>query len=115
MASDIGQQLLAAMRESDEWAMPADLLRSLEDQGLSVCTAADRKVLEAMNDIPDGTLRYFCELQMIVISTSVTDALKAELARRGGTELPHGIPEGENDKGWPEGTPESVTKGERNV
>lgn len=40
----------------------------------------------------------------------------AEWARRAAkAELPHGIPEGENDKGWPEGTPESVTKGERNV
>lgn len=79
---DIGQKLLAAMRESDEWAMPADLLRSLGDQGLSVCTAAERKVLEAMSLVPTT----WCE--MAVGSSQITRGLAplaaAELARRGG-------------------------------
>lgn len=28
-------------------------------------------------------------------------------------ELPHGIPDGENDPGWPDGTPEHVKRGPR--
>jgi hypothetical protein len=48
------------------------------------------------------------------------DGIRSLLARRATREqkdadLPHGIPEGENDKGWPDGTPDSVTKGQRNV
>jgi hypothetical protein len=70
----------------------------LSADGLHIVTGAERKVLEACAAIPDGSLH---EWRKHVLSSAARDLWDAELARRGGTELPHGIPE-------------SVTKGRRN-
>lgn len=104
--------------------IPLDVLaKMLSRAGLAIVPAADvvtpeeRAVLEACAGAEVVSLSNGWRM---LDGDSNRAAAEAELARRAareqkGSELPHGIPEGENDKGWPEGTPESVTKGKRNI
>lgn len=112
MAGDLAERLSEVLDATEGCdVLGDDLERALKHAGLDLCTAAERKVLEACQAIPDESLR---EWRKHVRASAARDLWDAELDRRGGTELPHGIPEGENDKGWPDGTPESVKKGLRN-
>jgi len=57
----------------------AQLDDMLKEYGLALCTAAERKVLEAMSAIPAESMPWVRD-----IAVSVNTALDAELARRGG-------------------------------
>jgi hypothetical protein len=70
-----------------EYRLTMDELRKvLAAQGLTIVGPAERAVLDAMAAIPDGTLRVLLELNVITFSSSVLDALKAELALRAAKE-----------------------------
>jgi hypothetical protein len=83
MTSDdeLTKNLYAALTERDEWATPADLLRSLRDVGLHIVTEAERKVLEACAAIPEQELRTAGNWRGWAKPIG-----EAELARRGGTQ-----------------------------
>lgn len=129
--TDLGNRIARAMQHMDAWDTPGDLIADLADEGLALVPAADVYELQAAQEQLTECVRAL-ELEKSANANlqKVIDALSAaqtadvptpeeraiQRARRAAkTELPHGIPEGENDKGWPEGTPDSVTKGERNV
>lgn len=80
MLSELVQRLVAAMRESDEWATPADLLRSLEDQGLRLITPAEAAVLDACAAMVPVANRFSTGDGMSLHDS--TEILRAELARR---------------------------------
>jgi hypothetical protein len=82
MAS-LGDGCKAAFLERDEWGTWQDMVRSLEQRGVTVCTAAERKVLEAMAAIHiDNVNAYRHESNERLPERP---AMMAELARRGGT------------------------------
>ena len=58
----------------------------LATQGLSICTEADRKVLDASWAIPDGTLAIALRApnadNWVSLPGSIVEHLKAELSRR---------------------------------
>jgi hypothetical protein len=87
------------MRESIQAKVRADL-EARERLGIEQYGAAlySHNGRDALQDAYEEALDLCCYLRQAI-------------EERGGPELPHGIPEGENDKGWPDGTPESVTKG----
>ncbi len=67
---------------SDRTYLPLDMLKALlAPECLDICTAAERKVLEACADITDAELSFLSR----VASGPVRPIVDAELARRGGT------------------------------
>ena len=105
--------------------LPLSVLRRLlATQGLSIVDAKDRAVLEAVasasleDSDPDADPLEPQELgeDCYLYTDDQARIVRAELARRAAKEPElscHGISEGENDKGWPEGTPEEVKRGKQ--
>ena len=72
------------VREVDEWSTPHDFLRSLNERGLSLCTDADRAVLDEMTAIPKAALESWIARGFM----TVLGIARAELARRGYIDKP---------------------------
>ena len=76
------QRVLTFMRQSDEWGTPSDVLRSAEEAGISICTEAERKVLEESGKLSYAMLQYDFTPPVAGPMMPYLEFARAELARR---------------------------------
>jgi hypothetical protein len=71
-----------------------------------------RRLRALIDSVPEDQ-RDRLRTRVVELLTGWHEPATAELARRAGKEpeiSAHGIPDGENDPGWPDGTPEHVRR-----